>query len=293
MPVDPTSFRTDHQLETPASRVDLPIASPEFYRDLQVPKTVLQDLRLLSQFFSSQGAKLHSLEYTEKIKSLSGEIPEFDEIREEIESLQPVELQEEQALGSLYEEIQRALNKGGKGIGIQSAGDLNNLIERAQDYVSNRGATPGADVPVGDLDIFDQVFMTEINEQKGKRDEEYQKILTIASVDPETAVLAAVFTMAYRTTDYYGEKLKKAMEVYRNQIDQLDQSTARMDLTGASTAEIAKANAELSKNTSYMGIASFGIQSLKQKLDQVDNMTQSILGSLQETQKQIIANFRG
>ncbi|MBI2980816.1 MAG: hypothetical protein HYY44_00660 [Deltaproteobacteria bacterium] len=289
MPVDPTSFRTDHQLENPASRVDLPIVSPEFYRDLQVPRPVLQDLRLLSQFFSSQGARLRSLEQPEVIKASSAAIPDFEEIEGALENFQPVEIPEGQALDSLYAEVRRVLGPEGKGLGIQAAGgDLSDLLQRAERYVSEHGIPPGESAAPGDFDLLDQVFMTEVNNQKEERDEKYLKMI-VAAADPESLVLL----IAFKHSDYYGQKLGKAVEVYRGQINTMDQSTARLDLAGASTAEIAKANAELSKNTSYMGIASFAIQSIKQKMDQLDNTTQSILGSLQETKKQIIANFRG
>ncbi|MBI4197147.1 MAG: hypothetical protein HY539_04930, partial [Deltaproteobacteria bacterium] len=99
--------------------------------------------------------------------------------------------------------------------------------------------------------------------------------------------------IAEKYTDLYGEKLSKLMPAYRDQLDKLDQMTARMSLEGASSAQIAAANTEVAKATSFMGMTTFAIQSVKQKIDQVQNISQSVLGSIHESAKQVIANFRG
>jgi len=284
VPIDPTGFRTETQTETP-TRVDLPISSPEFYRDLQVPKPVLQDLRLLAQFFSTQGARLHSMETTEKIKSLSAEIHEFEEIEQELASFGALAPDEEQFLDQFYEETRSSLL-----VGAQS-GDLEELIRKAKEYVASQpmpsdSSSSSSEMPGGD--ILDQVFMGEVSRQKEERETRYLELLAAAK-DPETAILA----IAYRYSDLYGQKLQKAVEVYRDRIDNLDRSIAKMELSGASTAEIARANAELSRNSSFLGMATFAIQSIKQRMDRIDNMSQSLLSNLQETQKQIIGNVRG
>ena len=281
MPVDPTSLRSDIASETPVWPVELPIASPEFYRELQVPKTIIQDAKLLSQFFKTQATRLYALEHTEKLKTGSAEIHEFEEIAGELEAVTPLTPEEEQLAERLYRKIGE-----GERVGVQS--EMQDLIDRADEYVRANPVRSDAGTGEGMVDIFDQVFVTELNEQKEERNRRYQELLAAAK-DPETIMLI----IAYRYTDAYGSKFGKVMEAYKGQLDQLDRLGAKMALAGASTGEIAKANAELAKNTNYISMATFAIQNIKQKIDQVQNSAQSVLSNIHEQEKQVISNVRG
>ena len=115
---------------------------------------------------------------------------------------------------------------------------------------------------------------------------EFMKIIFLSSA-------WIMLIIAYRYTDAYGSKFGKVMEAYKGQLDQLDRLGAKMALAGASTGEIAKANAELAKNTNYISMATFAIQNIKQKIDQVQNSAQSVLSNIHEQEKQVISNVRG
>lgn len=283
MPVDPTNLRSDIATETPVWPAEVPIATPEFYRDLQVPKTILQDTKLIGQFFKTQGARLYSLEHTEKLKTDSSEIHDFETIAAELESFTPLAPEDDQLLSHLHQEVSVQLR-----LGTQSA-DVRDLIDRAGEYVRAHPTTSDTASGDGDsLDIFDQIFVNEISQGREERDRKYQELLAAAK-DPETVMLL----IAYRYTDFYGAKFGRVMEAYKTKIDELDRIGAKMALANAPTGDIAKANAELAKNTSYLGMATFAIQSIKSKIDQVQNSAHSVLGSLNEQYRQIISNVRG
>lgn len=266
---------------------DMPVADPEFfYRELQVPRTI--DSKTIGQFFATQGRRLYALEHVDKIKTHSGEVHDFDDIAQELEAFSPMTGEEEQLLEGLQREIGERTSGGL--VGVQAAGgDLTDLIDRAEQYVKGHPASSSTSAGSGGpSDIFDTLFMTEVQKQKSERDEKYKMLLAQAK-DPETIVMI----IAEKYTDLYGEKLSKLMPAYRDQLDKLDQMTARMSLEGASSAQIAAANTEVAKATSFMGMTTFAIQSVKQKIDQVQNISQSVLGSIHESAKQVIANFRG
>lgn len=282
MPVDSTTFRTDLTPEVPTWPTDLPTADPERLREMQVPGLVIGNRQLLAQFFATQSTRLTRLEQAEKLKSLSAEIPSFEEAGEGIESFAPLRPEEEGLMDEIHRDLGGAVSKG---VFLQTASAAD-LVGRAEQYVRDHPLP--ADAGGGNADIFDQVFMNEVRERRAAIDERYVEIIKSAK-DAQTIVLA----LAHAATDYFGRRLSRALEAYRAQMDSHDQTVAKLTLEGASTAEIARANADLAKNTSYSGMVSFAIQSIKQKLDQFDNLSQSLLGSIHETEKQIIANMRG
>ncbi len=273
-------------------REQLPGINPELLKD--VPKTVLENRQLLLQYFRDAGVKLNHLSFKgERIKTLSAEIPGWEEQGDEIERFSPLTEEEERRLEALYREMAHEVPQL---VGVQSedgtGGGARDLLRDAEKYVQEylrahpNEAGGGAD-DFTTADIWDQMFTMEVNEKKEENEAKYMRILASLK-DPESIMMA----IAYYYTDLYGQKLVKAMGVYKQGMDDQQQMVQKMVFDGASTAQIARANAEMSRGQSFNSIAMQTIQSLRAQIDQVQNVARSVLDNIQSYESQLI-NYIG
>lgn len=257
---------------------ELTALSPDLLRGL--PKTVIEQGHFV-KFFRDQGARLEFLQYKETVKMESAEIHDWDEIRSQIESFSsPITVQESAALDHLYQHLsQDDLKVVGIQTGEGAAGhEVSDTLHRAQEYVNQYlAAHPEAKLEGGSMpDVWDQLFGVEVREEKKKRDDELMRLLSVAR-DPETAMLI----IAQWYTDFYGQKLAKAMEIYKTEAE--SQSVRVQGLApNATTTQMLQANATLSQTQGFLGMTTQVIQSLRTNIDQIQNVAHSVIGTINE-----------
>lgn len=286
MAIDPTTNVYTQSNPTFSKGVEPAISSPEFLKELQVPQEVIQevirDRRVVAQFFSTQSARLNHLQFKEgdSLKAESGALPEFEMIADEMEQYVP-SVEDQEILEETFQSVRQSLQ-----LQSEEPDQVDRVIRQAEEIVG-QNPSPGGSGSHGSssddpIDVLDQIFLQQTSERRREDDEMFRKLF-LAAKDPETCVLL----IAQKTTYEWSLKQRKLLEGMRDNISRGDVVRAEL---GGSTHDVAKANAELAKNTNIASLISFQFQQCTGHISRIENMAKGVLDSIHQQEITIARN---
>lgn len=216
-------------------------------KQLQIPDEVALRPENVIPFLASQSAKLAEICARPEIKTLAAEIPEYRD-NENAPMASALSGDERSALSDWHKDMARVLStaSGDGGSLDQIKNDIQNYIDDAmKNHPEMFQDNGGANTP----DVLEQWLTGQMATQTDDQKKKYQELMALASrgADPDSIILA----MTYRQAQESQNKMGKLLEVYKTNMDSLDQMRAELDLSTAkgdiSQADMMKKNMDFSR----------------------------------------------